>query len=340
MKAVVYERYGSPEVLQLKEVEKPIPKDNEILIKVHAVHVNFGDILTRNFKNISPRKFNMSFLMWFFARMFFGFRKPKINILGSEFAGEIESIGKDVERFKEGDQVFGYLGMNMGAYAEYLCMPEKGTVALKPTNMTYEEASTVSGNSLTARNILSKVNIQSGQKVLINGASGGIGSIALQIAKNSGAEVTGVCGTPRLEMLKSLGADKVIDYTKEDFTTKGETYDLIFDVLGKSSFSRSKKSLNKNGIYLLANFKSRQLLQMLRTSIIGSKKVKCVLSFEEDIDAIKELVEAGKIKSFIDRSFPMEQAAEAHDYVEKGLKKGYVVITVDHNNKTNKLEEY
>ncbi|MCE7739916.1 MAG: NAD(P)-dependent alcohol dehydrogenase [Candidatus Heimdallarchaeota archaeon] len=333
MKAIVFENFGPPDVLQLKEVEKPVPKDNEVLVKVYAVHVNYGDILTRNFRKISPRKFYMSFLMWFFAKIFLGFRKPKIKILGSEFAGEIESVGKDVERFKEGDQVFGYKGMNMGAYAEYLCMPEKGTVALKPTNMTFEEACTVSGNSLTARNILSKVNIESGQKVLINGASGGIGSIALQLAKNSGAEVTGVCGTPRLEMVKALGADKVIDYTKVDFTTKGETYNLIFDVLGKSSFSRSKKVLNKNGIYLLANFKSRQLLQMLRTSIIGSKKVKCVLSFEEDIDAIKELVEAGKIKSVIDRSFPMEQAAEAHDYVEKGLKKGYVVITFNNNDK-------
>ena len=334
MKAIVYEKYGPPEVLQLKEVEKPTPKDNEILIKVHAVHVNHGDILTRNFKKISPRKFHMSFLMWLFARIFFGFRKPKVKILGSEFAGEIESVGKDVERFKEGDQVFGYKGMNMGAYAEYLCMSEKGTVALKPTNMTFEEASTVSGNSMTARNILSKVNIQSGQKVLINGASGGIGSIALQIAKNSGAEVTGVCGTPRLEMVKALGADKVIDYTKEDFTQSGETYDLIFDVLGKSSFSRSKKVLNKNGIYLLANFKSRQMLQALRTKIVGSKKVKCVLSFEEDIEAIKELVEAGKIKSFIDKSFPMDKATESHDYVEKGLKKGYVVITFNNEDKS------
>ena len=334
MKAIVYEKYGPPEVLQIKEVDKPTPKDNEILIKVHAVHVNFGDIIARNLKSWSPRKFHMPFLFWLISKQFFGIRKPKIKILGNEFAGKIETVGKDVEQFKEGDQVFGFLSMNMGAYAEYLCMPEEGTVALIPTNMSYEEASTVTGNSSVARNILSKVNIQSGQKVLINGASGGIGSIAVQIAKNSGAEVTGVCGTPRLEMVKALGADKVIDYTKEDFTTKGETYDLIFDVLGKSSFSRSKKVLNKKGIYLLANFKSRQLLQMLRTKIIGSKKVKCALSIEEDIDAIKELVEAGKIKSFIDKSFPMEQAAEAHDYVEKGLKKGYVVITFNKNEKT------
>ena len=339
MKAIVYEKYGPPEVLYLKEVEKPTPKDNEVLIKVHAVHVNFGDIIARNMGNVSPRQFNMPFLFWIIAKLALGIRKPRNKILGSEFAGEIEAIGKEVTLFKEGDQVFGYKGMNMGAYAEYLCMPEKGTVALKPANMTIEESATVSGNSTTALGILSKVNIQSGQKVLVNGASGGIGSIALQLAKYYGAEVTGTCGTPRLEMIKALGADKVIDYTKEDFTTKGETYDLIFDVLGKSSFSRSKKSLNKNGIYLLANFKSRQLLQMLRTSIIGSKKVKCALSLKEDIGAIKELVEAGKIKSFIDRSFPMEQAAEAHEYVEKGLKKGYVVIIFNDNDKTNKIED-
>ncbi|NPD90294.1 MAG: NAD(P)-dependent alcohol dehydrogenase [Asgard group archaeon] len=334
MKAIVYEKFGPPDVLQLKEIEKPTPKDNEVLIKVHAVHVNAGDLIARNLKNISPSKFHMPFLFWFIARASFGFRKPKTKILGNEFAGKIESVGKDVERFKAGDEVFAYVGQAMGAYAEYICMPEKGTVALKPTNMTYEEASTVSGNSMTARNILSKVNIQSGQKVLINGASGGIGSIALQLAKSYGAEVTGVCGTPRMEMVKALGADNIIDYTKEDFTTKGKTYDLIFDVLGKSSFSRSKKVLNKNGIYLLANFKSRQLLQALRTKIIGNKKVKCVLSFEEDIDSIKELVEAGKIKSYIDKSYPMEQAAEAHDYVEKGFKKGYVVITFNDNDQT------
>ncbi len=331
MKAIVYEKFGLPEVLQIKDVEKPTPKDNEIMVKVHAVHVNFGDIIARNLKNWSPRDFHMPFLFWLVAKNHFGFRKPKVKILGNEFAGVIESVGKDVERFKEGDEIFGFLSMNMGAYAEYVCLPETGTVALKPTNMTFEEAATVTGNSMTAKTILSKVNIQPGQKVLINGASGGIGSIALQLAKSYGAEVTGVCGTPRLEMVKALGADKVIDYTKEDFTTKDETYDLIFDVLGKSSFSRSKKVLNKKGIYLLANFKSRQLLQSLRTKIIGKKKVKCAISFEEDIEAIKQLVEEGEIKSYVDKTFPMEKAAEAHDYVEKGLKKGYVVITFNSN---------
>jgi len=331
MKAIVFEKYGPPEVLQLKEIDKPTPKDKELLIKVYATAVNFGDIYTRDFRKITARKSLMPFVLWFFSKMMLGFRKPKIKILGSEFAGEIESVGKDVKLFKKGDQVFGYLGMSMGTYAEYLCMPEKGTVAIKPTNMTHEEAATVSGNSMTALNILGKVNIQSGQKVLINGASGGIGSIALQLAKNSGAEVTGVCGTPRLEYIKALGADKVIDYTKEDFTENGETYDLIFDVLGKSSFSRCKKSLNKNGIYLLANFKLPQLLQNLRTSIIGRKKVKCVLNITENIDVIKELIEAGKIITVIDKRFPLEQAADAHSYIEKGLKKGSVVLTIDHN---------
>ena len=330
MKAVVYEKYGPPEVLQLKEVEKPTPKDNEILVRVHATPVTYGETIARNSKNISPRKFNMPFLFWLIQRSDFGFRKPKRKILGSEFAGEIESIGKDVKLFKKGDEVFGYLGPRGGANAEYLSLPEDGRVALKPSNMTYEESSTVPFGAMTALNLLKKVNIQSGQKVLINGASGGIGSFAVQHAKNSGAEVTGVCGTPRLAYVKSLGADKVIDYTQEDFTKSGETYDVIFDILGKSSFSRGKKSLNKNGRYLYASFKTRKLLKMIRTSIVGNKKVICAISMDktEDLVAIKELAEAGKIKTIIDKSYPLEQAAEAHRYFEEGLKKGHVVITV------------
>jgi len=226
--------------------------------------------------------------------------------------------------------------MSMGAYAEYLCMPEDGLVAIKPANMTYEEAAVVPMGAIMASSLLRKVNIQSGQKVLINGASGGIGSIAVQLAKNSGAEVTGVCGTRRLEYVKSLGADKVVDYTKEDFAQSGETYDLIFDILGKSSFSRCRSSLSQNGRYLLASFKMRQLFQMLWTKIIGSKKVICAMASEksEDLIFLKELIEAGKIKSVIDRRYPLEQIAEAHRYVEKGHKKGNVVITVGHNNKT------
>jgi len=334
MKAIVYEKFGPPEVLQLKEVEKPSPKDNEVLVEVFATPITYGEIISRNSKNIGPRKFNMPFLFWLIQRLDFGIRKPKKKILGSEFAGKIESVGKDVKLFKKGDEVFGYTGPGGAAYAEYLTLSEEGRVALKPTNMTYEEASAVPFGSMTASNLLKNVNIQSGQKVLINGASGGIGSFAVQIAKNAGAEVTGVCSTTKLDYVKSLGADHVIDYTKEDFTKSGETYDVIFDILGKSSFSRGKKSLKKNGQYLYASFKLRKLLQMLRTSIIGNKKVKCAISMDktEDLIEIKELVEAGKIKSIIDKRYPLEQIAEAHDYVEKGLRKGHVVINLNNKN--------
>jgi NADPH:quinone reductase-like Zn-dependent oxidoreductase len=329
MKAIVNTEYGSPDVLHLKEVEKPTPKDNEILIRVHATSVNYGDLVARNFREISPRKFNMPLLFWLLAKISFGLRKPKITILGSELAGEIEAVGKDVKRFKRGDRVFGYPGQTFGAYAEYLCMPENGCVAIKPANMSYEEAAVVSYGAIMALNLLRKVNIQSGQKVLINGASGGIGSAAVQLAKYFGAEVTGVCSTPRLEFVKSLGADKVIDYTKEDFTQSGETYDLIFDILGKSSFSRCQSSLRPNGILLFASFKMKQLFQMLWTSRAGGQKVICAIApgSLEDLISVKELIEAGKIKAVIDRRYPLEQAAEAHRYVEMGHKKGNVVIT-------------
>jgi NADPH:quinone reductase-like Zn-dependent oxidoreductase len=330
MKAMIYTEYGPPDVLRLEEIEKPSPKNHEILIRVYATSVNIGDIWARNFKAISPRKFTMPLPLWLPARMYFGFAKPRVNILGSEFAGEVEAVGKEVKRFRKGDQVFGYRGQSMGANAEYLCMPENGLVSVKPANMTYEEAAAVPYGALTALNLLRKVNIQPGQKILINGASGGIGSAAVQLAKNYGAEVTGVCATPRLEFVKSLGADKVIDYTKEDFTKNGETYDLIFDILGKISFSRCKNSLKPNGRYLLASFKMTQLFQMLWTSIKGNKKVICALSSEnpKDLIFIKELVETGKIKSIIDKRFPLEQIPGAHHYVENGEKKGNIVITI------------
>lgn len=333
MKAIVYEEFGPPDVLQLKDVEKPSPKDNELLIRVDATTVNYGDITARNFRNISPRKFNMPFLFLIFARLYFGLRKPRVRILGSEFAGRIEAIGKDVKWFREGDEVFGYRGQPMGAYAEYLCMPEKGVVAAKPANMTAEEAACIPYGAITALNILKKADIRSGQKVLVNGASGGIGSAAVQLAKHYGAEVTGVCATPRLEFVRSLGADKVIDHTKEDFTERDETYDLIFDILGKSSFARCKNSLKKNGRYLLASFKTKPLFQMLWTSMRSGKKVICGMSSyrSEDLASIKELAGAGKIKAIIDRRYPLEQAAEAHRYVETGLKKGSIVITLRTN---------
>jgi NADPH:quinone reductase-like Zn-dependent oxidoreductase len=333
MKAIVYTEYGPPEVLHLEEVEKPVPKDNEVLVKVHATTVNFGDLMARNMGNVSPGRFTMPLPLWLPTRLMFGFRKPKRQILGSEFAGEIAEVGQAVTQFNVGDPVFGYRGPSFGANAEYLCIPEDGLLAIKPANMTYEEAATIPYGAMTALNLLRKVNIQRGQKVLINGASGAIGSHAVQLAKHFGAEVTGVCGTPRIEFVKALGADKVIDYTQEDFTRSSETYDLIFDILGKSSFARCKGALKPEGRYLLASFKMKQLFQMLWTKMVGGKRVVCALSMEkkDDLLFVKELAEAGTIKSIIDRRFPLEQTAEAHRYVESGQKKGYVVITVAGN---------
>ena len=331
MKAIIYRNYGSPDVFQLNEIEKPRPGDNGLLIRVHATSVNFGDVMARNFKAISPSQFNMTFLIWLMAKISFGLKQPKISILGNEFSGVIEAVGKNVSRFRQGDEVFGYVGENMGAYAEYLCMPGNGTLAIKPSNLTYEEAAVVPYGALMALSLLRKANIRPGQKVLINGASGGIGSAAVQIAKSLGAEVTGVCSTSKVEFVKTLGAARVIDYTKEDFTQNGETYDLIFDILGRSSFSRCKSSLKPNGIHLFASFKMKQLLQMLWTSRSGSQKVICALGPGglQDLNSIKELVEAGKFKAFIDRSYPLEQIAEAHRYFDEGHKRGGLAITLD-----------
>lgn len=332
MKAIILTAYGSPDVLQLQEAAKPAPKDNEVLIKVAATSVNYGDILARNFKEVTPQDFNMLFFFWLMTKFAFGFSKPNIHVLGSEFSGDVEAVGKAVKSFKPGDPVFGYVGQNMGAYAEYICVPETGVLAIKPANMSFEEAAVVPYGAIMALDLLQKMNLQPGQKVLINGASGGIGSAAVQIARHFGAEVTGVCGTPRLEFVKSLGAAKVIDYTKEDFTQNGETYDLIFDVLGKSSFSRCQNALKPNGRYLLASFKMKQVMQMLWTSLTGGKKVICAIApgSVESLRQVKELIEAGKIRAIIDRRFPWEQIAEAHRYVENGHKKGNVVVVVAH----------
>jgi len=335
MKAIVYSEYGSPDVLKLKEIEKPSPKENEVLIRIHASSVNFGDMMARNYKAISPRQFNMPFLIWFFAKISFGLNEPKIKILGNEFAGEIEAVGRDVKRFMPGDQVFGYTGERMGAYAEYLCMSENGMLTIKPANMTLEEAAGVAYGGIMALSLLRRANIQPGQKVLINGASGGIGSAAVQVARSMGAEVTGVCSTSKVDFVKSLGAVKVIDYTKEDFTQNGETYDLIFDILGRSSISRSKSSLKPNGIHLFASFKLKHLLQMLRTSRSGGRRVICALGSGkvDDLNTLKEMIEAGKIKPMIDRCYPLEQIAEAHRYIEQGYKKGNVIITLEQNDR-------
>jgi NADPH:quinone reductase-like Zn-dependent oxidoreductase len=329
MKAIVCPKYGPPEVLQLKEVAKPTPKNNEVLIRIFATTVSSGDMRIRSFK-VPP-------LPWLPMRIMLGLRGPRKKILGFTLAGEIESVGKDVKLFKEGDQVFAATGFGFGAHAEYKCLPEDGVLAIKPVNMTYEEAATIPFGGLVALHFLKKGNIKKGQKVLIYGASGSLGTAAVQLAKYFGAVVTGVCSTTNLELVKSLGADKVIDYTQEDFTKSGQTYDVIFDTVGKSSFSGSIRSLKKKGFYLRAvHMELLPIVRGLWTSMTSSKKIIGGVASEktEDLIFFKELIEARKFKPVIDRTYPLEQIAEAHRYVEKGHKKGNVVITVEHNNKT------
>jgi NADPH:quinone reductase-like Zn-dependent oxidoreductase len=321
MKAIVYTEFGPPEVLRLQEVEKPTPKDQEVLIKIHAATVCKEDPEVR----ASPG--------------FNGFRQPKNAILGEYLAGEIESVGKDVTRFRTGDQVYGSAGMwRFGAYAQYTCMPERGALAIKPSNMTYEEAAAVPNGGLTALPYLrDKGRIRSGQGVLVNGASGAVGSSAVQIAKSYGAVVTGVCSTSNLELVRSLGADRVIDYTEEDFTEGGETYDIIFDAVGKSSFGRCQGSLTERGVYLTTVPSPEALLQALRSRVLGGKKVRFTATalrrahkMARDLVYLTKLAEAGQLRAVIDRRYPLEEVAEAHRYVEKGRKKGNVVITVAH----------
>jgi NADPH:quinone reductase-like Zn-dependent oxidoreductase len=322
MKAIVCTKYGPPDVLQLKELEKPTPKDDEVLVRVHAATVTAGDCGLRSLK--------LPFLWQLLMQIGFGFRAPRKKILGQELAGEIESVGKNVKLFKKGDQVFAFTGLRLGAYAEYNCLPEKKLLAIKPANMTYEEAAAVPVGGLHALNCLRKGNIQSGQKVLIIGAGGTVGTLAVQLAKSFGAEVTGVDSMGKLDMLRSIGADHVIDYTKVDFTKTGETYDVIFDVVGKSSFSSCLRSLNEKGFYLLGNPGLSHQVRGLWTSMMSSKKViGGKVSYKtEDLVFLRELIEAGKIRSVIDRRYPLEQTAEAHRYVDTGQKTGNVVITV------------
>ena len=329
MKAIICTKYGGPDVLQLREVAKPVPKDNEVLIKVHVATATTAGLAGRTGKPA-------------FARLFSGLTKPKQPILGVELAGEIEAVGKDVKLFQVGDQVFGMTGATTpGAYAEFKCMPEDGALLIKPSNMTYEEAAAVVEGGITALNFLkNRANIQHGQKVLIYGASGSVGTASVQVAKALGAEVTGVCSTRNLDLVKSLGADHVIDYTKEDFAARkrveqnGQNYDVIFDTVGKRSFSQCKESLTAEGLYLESG-NAATIWPMLWTSLFGRKKAVLLASYvrsasaiRKDLVALKELIEAGKIQAVIDRRYPLEQTAEAHRYVETGRKKGNVVITV------------
>jgi NADPH:quinone reductase-like Zn-dependent oxidoreductase len=312
MKAIVCTKYGPPEVLQLKEVEKPIPKDNEVLIKIYAASATVSDCIIRSGK--------VNILLWLPMRIFVGFRRPRKPILGLELAGEVEGTGKDVKRFKKGDQIYAFTGKCFGAYAEYACLPEDGLrmpadaiMALKPSNTTFEEAAAAPARGTLALYFLKNGNIQNGQKVLIYGASGGVGTFAVQIARHFGAKVTGVCSTTNLDLVKSLGADEVIDYTKEEFSKRGEHYDFIFDAVGKGKSSKLKllcrEALTPNGRYISVDD--------------GTPKI--------DIGyllLLKELIETGEIKPVIDRCYTLEQIAEAHRYVDKGHKKGNVVITV------------
>lgn len=318
MRAVVCPKYGPPEVLQLKEVEKPVPKGNEVLIKVHATTVNRTDC---GFLRAKP----------FITRFFSGFTKPKNSILGSEFAGQIEAIGKEVKSFEKGDRVFGF--SNFGAHAEYITRPEDGLLTTIPEGISYEEAAPGAEGSHYALNNIKAADIHSGQRVLINGATGAIGSAALQIIKHIGAEVTAVCNTKNIELVKSLGADKIYNYEKEDFTKDDQKYDVVFDAVGKSSFSKCKPLLKSEGIFMsteLGPYWQNPFLAMW-TSKFGDKKVLFPIPKDDknDILFLKDLMENGEFKPIIDRCYPLEQIVEAYNYVETGQKTGNVVITLD-----------
>jgi NADPH:quinone reductase-like Zn-dependent oxidoreductase len=325
MKAVVYERYGPPEVLQLKEVEKPTPRDNEVLVKVHATTVTSGDWRVRSL-NV-PVGFKL------IMRLVFGVSRPKQPILGTELAGVIESVGKNVSKFKVGDSVFAFSDATMGCHAEYKCIPENGAIALKPPNLIYEEAAALSFGGMTALDFFNRAKLQRGERVLVNGASGAVGTAAVQLARHFGADVTGVCSATNVELVRSLGARHVIDYTKEDFTQNGETYDIIVDTVGTAPFSRSKSSLKEGGRLLMVLAGLPDMLQMPWVSMTSNMKVIAgpAATRAEDLRFLAKLAETGEFKPVIDRRYPFEQIAEAHRYVDTGRKKGNVVITLEHD---------
>ena len=326
MKTVVCEQYGPPEILEFREIEKPVPKENEVLIKVYASSVNAADCNIRGLTYIPSG-------LGLMAKLMLGFNKPKINTPGSVLAGKVEAVGTDVVSLKAGDRVYG-TGPELGAYAEYTCRPEDGALAKIPDSISYDEAAVVPYGALTALYFLrEKANVGKGKKVLVNGASGGVGSYAVQLAKHFGAEVTGVCSTANVDFVKSLGADHVIDYTKEDFRQSGKTWDVIMDiVVGKTSFSPCKKALNPGGYYLAVAGGLNEMLQMIKTSITGSRKVvfgggsSC--EKKEYLHFLSDLMERGEMKPVLDRTFPFEQIIEAHHYVESGSKKGNISIQI------------
>ena len=320
----MYETYGPPEVLQLKDVEKPTPKDNEVLIRTHATTVTSGDWRARSL--------DMPIGFGFMARLVFGVSRPRQPILGTELAGKVEAVGKAVNRFKVGDKVFAFSGAGMGCYAEYKCMPEDGPVVLMPENLTYDEAAALSFGGSTMLDFFRRARLKRGEKVLVNGASGAVGTAAVQLAKYFGADVTGVCSTTNVELVRSLGANCVIDYTKEDFTGNGETYDVIVDTAGTSSFSRSKGSLKEAGRLLLVLGSLSDLLRVPWVSITSNKRIIAGPAAEraEDLQFLAKLAEEGEFKPVIDRHYPFEQITEAHKYVDTGRKKGNVIVMLEH----------
>jgi NADPH:quinone reductase-like Zn-dependent oxidoreductase len=322
MRAITYSQFGSPEVLELREIPKPVPKNREVLIKVRATTATAGDWRART--RHLPKGFGLV------GRLFFGVSRPRQPILGSELSGDVDSVGSAVRTFKAGDQVFAFTGARLGYYVEYKCMPEGGALALKPATLSYEETAAMPYGGTTALAFLRKAKIRSGDNVLINGASGGVGSAAVQLAKYFGAHVTGVCGTGNVEMVRSIGADTVIDYTKEDFTRTGEAYDIIVDTAGTAPFSRSKGSLRKGGRLLLVLATLPDMLQIPWVSMTGSTRVIAgpVGGGAEELRFLAGLAESGRFRPVIDRRYPFDRIVEAHRYLDTGRKRGTVVVTV------------